>query len=173
MVEIIKQNFEENKKKFNETKQILSSIFGEKTPIDHVGSTAIPDIYGKNIIDILVGAKDEEEFAKFDKLILKLGYRGSDNNKTNIYRFFASKFGETGNGDTHIHLGIIGTKRYEDFLILRDYLLSHPDEAKKYSDHKKQLIEQNITDRKLYRKTKSKYVEALFEKIYSEKDKTL
>ena len=78
MVTLKKQNFEENKIKFEILKTKLKSILKADAPISHVGSTAIPKMFGKNIIDILVGAKDEGEFLKFSKLLTKNGYFKSE-----------------------------------------------------------------------------------------------
>ena len=52
MVELEKQNYLENKKMYKEIESNLKKQLGEFVPIDHVGSTAIPDMCGKNIIDI-------------------------------------------------------------------------------------------------------------------------
>ena len=164
MVELKIQNFSENKKVYSEIENKLQKILSSIAPINHVGSTAIPDMCGKNIIDVLVGAKNKTEFSEFKSKIESLGFFASQNSKSEIYQFFASKQGETGDGDTHIHLCLTNTKRYDEFLILRDYLLSNPFEATAYSKHKKELISKGITDRKQYRATKSEYVSMLIER---------
>lgn len=163
MVELKIQNFSKNKKAYLEIEEKLKNLLSN-APINHVGSTAIPEMCGKNIIDVLVGAKNETEFSEFKSKIKSLGFFDSQNSKSEIYQFFASKQGETGDGDTHIHLCITNTERYDEFLILRDYLLSNPLEATAYSNHKKELISKGITDRKLYRATKSEYVSMLIER---------
>ena len=53
MVELKIQNFSENKKSYFEIENKLQKILSSNTPINHVGSTAIPDMCGKNIIDVL------------------------------------------------------------------------------------------------------------------------
>ena len=151
MVNLVVQNFLENKNLYNKIYNDLRKNLDESIPINHVGSTAIPDMCGKNIIDILVGANDQKEFALYREIIANMGFYASNNSKTEIYQFFASKQGETGVGDIHIHLGIIGTERYEEFLILRDYLLKNRSEVEDYIKCKKQLIEIGITERKQYK----------------------
>ena len=56
------------------------------------------------------------------------------------------------------------TSRYDDFVVLRDYLLKFPDEAKRYSEFKQELIKNNVVDRKEYRAQKSVYVSNLIER---------
>lgn len=160
MVELIEQNFYENSKIFKRTKEQLKAVVGD-VPITHVGSTVLPNMIGKNIIDILVGAQNEKEFAELKKAITDFGFIPSKNSATEIYQFFASSSGETGNGDTHIHLGIIGTKRYEDFITLKNYLLENPDEAKTYANIKRKIVNNITSDRKEYRSIKGEYVTEL------------
>ena len=164
MVELKVQDYFKNKQTYAEKEKLLLSALGNNTEINHVGSTAIPDMCGKNIIDVLVGAKNQEEFERFKEIIVWLGYFASQNSKTEIYQFFASRQGETGEGDSHIHLVVMDTERYNDFLILRDYLLANKKEAEDYSNHKKKLIEMGVVDRKEYRRVKSEYVSALIER---------
>ncbi len=164
MVELRVQDYDLNKKSYYAAEKRLFELLGQNVPIDHVGSTAIPNIVGKNIIDILIGAKDSAEFERYKDALINEGFYASTNSRTDIYQFFASRQGETGEGDVHLHLVIIGTERYSEFLTLRNYLLAKPEEATAYSEHKKELLSQGITDRKLYRATKSKYVSELIER---------
>lgn len=164
MVELKKQNYEHNREKYLEMEKVLHNMLGADVPIDHVGSTAIPQMIGKNIIDILVGAKDSEEFSRFREIIKGVGYYASLRSVTEIYQFFASKEGETGEGDIHIHLVIMGTKRYKDFIVLRDYLLNNEAEAMAYANYKRELLNSGVTDRKEYRRIKGDYVTGLIER---------
>ena len=164
MVELKTQDYSKNKIIYNEAKTTLKSILPQNADIHHVGSTAIPDMCGKNIIDILVGANNENEFEEFKQKISSLNFFASQNSKSEIYQFFASKQGETTNGDVHIHLVIKNTERYDEFLLLKNYLLANKLEATNYSNHKQELINLGICDRKLYRETKSKYVSSLIER---------
>ncbi|MBQ7140278.1 MAG: GrpB family protein [Bacilli bacterium] len=164
MVEIVKQNFKENKKIFCEMERILKNELEKSVVISHVGSTAIPKIYGKNIIDILVGVENTKIFKDVSSKLKELGYYPSDKSKTIEYQFFASKKEETKSGDIHIHLGIINTNRYNEFLLLRDYLLDNPNVAKEYSDYKKKILKLESAERSQYRNIKSIYVSNLIER---------
>ena len=160
MVKLEKQNFDENKQRYFEVKKWLEKGIGNFS-IFHVGSTAIPDMYGKNIIDILIGVDNEKEFEFVSNSLVRLGFNTSAKSKEKDYQFFASKKEETSSGDIHIHLAIKGTLRYSDFLVLKKYLLENKDEAKKYSDKKLELINNGIEDRKEYKRIKSEYVSEL------------
>lgn len=163
MVKIVKQNFAKNKKLYNNVACKLKKIIGQDVPISHVGSTAIPNMYGKNIIDVLIGAKEESQFKEIANKIIDMGFFASDK-KDEIYQFFASKQEETGAGDIHIHLVILNTERYKDFLTLKNYLLNNNSERVAYSNYKKTIISKGITIRKEYKKVKSEYVTKLIER---------
>ena len=166
MVELEKQDFNTNKKLFTVVENMLKSGVSQPIIIDHVGSTAIPNMCGKNIIDVLVGVADTAAFSSVAQDLELLGFHPSTRSKTSEYQFFASSLDETKSGDTHIHLVLQGTDRYREFILLRDYLLSHPDETMAYSNHKKHILATQGTNRTAYRQTKSTYVTALIEKSH-------
>lgn len=161
MVELVRQNLKNNKKIYNSTVNLLRKKINKNVPIDHVGSTAISNMYGKNIIDILVGAKDSKELEELTNIISSIGFYGSKKNKDDVYRFFASTKEETKSGDIHIHLALLETDRYKDFIILKNYLLSNKEEAKEYSNFKRKLVKKGYENRKDYKKIKSEYVSNL------------
>ena len=169
MVILERQNKKENTRIYNKTLKKLRSKINNTIPINHVGSTAIPNMYGKNIIDILIGAKDLEEIEKLSKIIIDLGYFPGNNSK-GAYRFFASTKEETKSGDIHIHLALINTDRYKDFLILKEYLLNNKEEVRNYSNLKKELIKDGYSLREDYKKIKSEYVSKLLERAKNNKE---
>ncbi len=164
MVYLVKQNYKKNKKMYKMIEQNLRKILPKDVQIEHVGSTAIPNMYGKNIIDILIGTENNLEFENISNILKDNNYIASEKSKTDIYQFFASTSNETESGDTHIHLVIKNTQRFDDFIILRNYLLNNEKEAKKYSDLKRKLIKDGVTDRKKYKKEKSEYVSNLLDR---------
>ena len=164
MVELIKQDFDKKKKIYQNIERELRTKIPINVPITHVGSTAIPNMYGKNIIDILIGAKNKKQFDEIAKELIDCGFIPSNNSQSDVYQFLASKKEETGSGDIHIHLVMENTNRYLDFIILKKYLLANKEEALAYSNYKKQIISQGITERKKYKSIKSEYVTELLER---------
>ena len=166
MVILEEQNYNENRKKFKEIKQNLEDKINTNIEITHVGSTSIPTIkYGKNIIDILIGAKDKKEFAEIAKILESINYIPSDKSKTEEYQFFTSTKEETKSGDIHIHLTLKETNRYKEFILLKEYFLENKKEAIAYSNFKQKLIAEKINDRKEYKRLKSEYVTKMIETI--------
>ena len=112
----------------------------------------------------MVGVNNSYDFETAIKGLENIGFVGSEKSRSDEYMFFASDSCETHDGDVHVHIVLRGTKRIDDFLLLRDYLLSHPDEAKAYSDFKRKLIRDGVIDRKEYKRIKADYVSELIQR---------
>lgn len=168
MVKIVKQDFEENKRRYNKLVKKLKIKLPNEVQITHIGSTAIPNMYGKNIIDILIGVKDVNQFVEVGKILKDIGFIASAKNKDKDYQFFASTSQETKEGDVHIHLSIINTNRYKEFILIKEYLLKNEDEAQKYSNFKREISKDEI-ERNEYKRIKSKYVSELLERAKIDK----
>lgn len=162
MVELKIQNYEENCNQYSKLKKLLTELLGSEISISHVGSTAIPDMVGKNIIDILIGATNNEIFEQYSFILKNNGFF-EGKNSTEIYKFFASTENETKSGDVHIHLVMKDTERYDEFLILKNYLLNNKTERDDYSNFKKDILSKT-TNRKEYRQIKSEYVSNLLKR---------
>lgn len=153
-------------RKFEGEKARLGKILPENTTIEHIGSTAI-GIEGKNIIDILVGVLDQDVMIKTRDILSENGYiEGHDTHPDRI--FMATRTGETGEGDFHIHICPQDADSYHDMILFRDYLREHPEIAREYVEKKHECAERARYDRKRYKALKSEYISKLLEKIKSE-----
>ena len=152
--------------KFEEEKSRLEKILPENTTIEHVGSTAI-GIEGKNIVDILVGVPGQDAMTKIRDILSENGYtEGHDTHPDRI--FMATRTGETGEGDFHIHICPQDADSYHDMILFRDYMIEHPEIAREYVEKKHECAERAHYDRKKYKALKSEYIAKLLEKIKSE-----
>lgn len=163
MIEIVKQDFKENKRRYNKLVEKLKIKLPNEVQITHIGSTAIPNMYGKNILDILIGVKDISQFDEVCKILKDIGFIASAKNKDKDYQFFSSSSKETKEGDVHIHLSIIHTNRFKEFILIKEYLLKNKDEAQKYSNFKRKISRDKI-ERNEYKRIKSEYVSELLER---------
>ena len=150
---------------FARVKNKLAPVLADRSQIYHVGSTAVPGLDGKNILDILISAKDNEHMNELRDKLVAIGYFPSLNpSPRQDYIFLASRREETGEGDIHIHLAVANTETHDNFLIIRDYLRSHNDEADQYSKIKYQYAKQANYDRSAYKKLKAAYVDKLLQR---------
>lgn len=124
--------------------QLLQLVFGsELVEIHHVGSTAIPGIYAKPIIDIMPLVRDIEVVDSFNPIMEALGYKPRGEFDIVGRRYFTR--GTTLR--THqIHTYQVGNPEVKRHLAFRDYLRAHLDKAMVYSDHKRAVARQHPYD---------------------------
>ena len=147
-----------------EKEHLLVCLPGELiNRIEHFGSTAVPGLAAKPIIDILVEVTSLEETKKRIAPILESqGYDyfwrptwGDDTPP--FYAWFIKRDSE-GNRTHHIHMVEHHFEHWER-LLFRDYLIEHPDVAKEYQDLKNRLYKAHPNDRIVYTKGKTEFIE--------------
>lgn len=134
------------KKIFSLESKALYLIFGKEIiEIHHIGSTSIPNIYAKPIIDMMPVVKNIENIDSFDNTMIKSNYIPLKENGIPGRRYFIK--GTRIHRTHHIHMFQKGDPSIEKHLNFRDYLIAHNNEAQAYSNLKKELIQkfsQNI-----------------------------
>ena len=125
---------------------------GLNAPLQHIGSTAVPDLPAKPIIDLqLVGA------GRIDLVLLRhTGYyrvRG-------FTRRVAYYERPAGSHTFLVRVRSAGDPTVRQCLLFRDYLQSHPDEAAAYGDLKSELAKRYPDDPSAYRAGKAPWLEA-------------
>ena len=122
---------------FMEEAEKLKLIFKhEMIAIDHIGSTSVPGLKAKPIIDIMAVVKDINNVDKYNLEMRKIGYVPKGENGIVQRRYF-QKGGD--NRTHHVHIFQIGSSEITRHLAFRDYLIAHPDEMKKYGTLKQNL----------------------------------
>ena len=159
-----KKFFEDEKRRLEE--RFHGWILGYDIKIEHIGSTAIPGIDSKPIIDILIGVKDLEDIHWTIELLEKLGYKLIPQACEIDKLFFA--LGDDAKRTHHVHVTAYGNDRWKNDLIFRDYLRSHPDIAKKYDRLKKELSEKYPNDRKSYTEDKEQFIQSVLKEVRGE-----
>ena len=149
--------------KFDRVKKKMYKVFGKKLSIHHIGSTAVPGLAGKGIIDVLIGVKNWREGREIVKKLRHIGFYHVHPKEKG--RIFLSNKEETMFGDVHIHIVRKKTKQYNDLLNFRDYLIKHKMERKKYFETKIRLSEKVKGDRKKYTILKGKYIKLVLHRI--------
>lgn len=153
------------KEEFEKEKRILqNALKNYDVVIEHVGSTALPGLSAKPIIDIAIGTKDKETLFELEKVMIDNGY-----DVLNEYEKKGEILARKGPPEkrTHyIHMQIIGSEYWNEFMYFKKYMLEHPEEIKKYEQLKNTLSKQYQNDRKKYTKGKNEYISGILEKAY-------
>src|SRR6202046_2260029 len=126
--------------------------------IQHVGSTAIPGMAAKPIIDILLMVREGAERARVIQGLQKLGYVYWAENPEPRRMFFVRGMPPFGKRRTHhVHVFDDVAER-ERRITFRDYLRLHADAAREYAELKRQLAEQFSNDREAYTRGKDEFI---------------
>ncbi len=136
--------------------------------IEHFGSTAVPGLSAKPIVDILVEVTSLDETKKRISPILEAqGYdyfwRPSIGNNTPPFYAWFIKRDKHGNRTHHIHMVEAHFEHWER-LLFRDYLIEHPDIAQEYSRLKERLSKAHHGDRVAYTNAKTAFIKDVTER---------
>jgi GrpB-like predicted nucleotidyltransferase (UPF0157 family) len=135
----------------------LAAVLGQEViAIHHIGSTAIPNISAKPIVDILVEVYDIEQIDEFNEEMMKLGYQPKGEFGIPGRRFFIK--GDDSTRTHHVHTFQTGHPRIERYLNFRDYMMAHPEEAQAYSRLKEKLAQRFPEDIKGYMAGKDRFI---------------
>ena len=144
---------------FKREKLLLKQILGGLAlDIQHVGSTAIPDMPAKPIIDIAVGIKTVNNFGECTKPLQSAGYLFREN-ASNWREFFFAK-GPEEKRAYHLHLMKYNGEIWKNYLAFRDYLRANRKHARKYAELKETLFKKYPENRKKYTAGKAQFVRA-------------
>ena len=142
-----------------EASRITAFLGKEVQEIHHIGSTAIPSITAKPIIDILVVVHDINKIDKYNQVMINQGYIPMGEYGIPRRRFFIK--GSDSNRTYHVHIFQTGDANIERHLNFRDYLIAHPEEAKAYSHLKEQLAKNFAEDIEGYMGGKSSFIKEI------------
>ncbi|MFC6161242.1 GrpB family protein [Kribbella jiaozuonensis] len=138
--------------RFTELGLSLRSALGDvAVRIDHIGSTAVPGLAAKPIIDIQISVSSLEPVEPFRMPLEALGYVYRPDNPERTKRYFREP---PGTPRTHIHVRKLGSFSQQFPLLLRDYLRTHPEELPPYETLKRSLAAQHPDDRTAYTNAK-------------------
>lgn len=142
---------------YDEIESILKSALSDcpVERISHIGSTAVPGIWAKNIVDVLIEVSNNSDIEDAAKIIENNGFIRMSTAPDRI----SFNLGYTAEGFAdkvfHVHLRYAGDN---DELYFRDYLNEHEQTAKEYEAVKLKLWKQFEHDRDAYTNAKTEFI---------------
>lgn len=138
--------------------------------IQHVGSTAIPGIQAKPIIDIQIAVESLNAIKQIAiDALKKLGYVYWYENPDPGRMFFVKGMPPFGKKRSHhVHIVEPTSKHWQEKILFRDYLRSHPDVAREYENLKIALAEQHNYNREEYTNAKTQFINDILQKAKAE-----
>jgi GrpB-like predicted nucleotidyltransferase (UPF0157 family) len=137
---------------FLEEGQAIRAALGDVAlRIDHIGSTAVPGLVAKPIVDIQISVAAFEPLDAFRVPLERRGYVYRADNTERTKRYFREP---PSTRRTHIHVRRAGSFSEQLTLLFRDFMRTHPAWARRYADLKTALAERYAKDRHRYTEEK-------------------
>ncbi len=143
-------------RRFAELGGRLRAALGEvAVRIDHIGSTAVPGLAAKPIVDVQISVVSFEPLDGYRLPLERLGYVFRAENPERAKRYFRESPAQR---RTHIHVRRAGSWSEQFGLLFRDYLRTHSDDAAQYAERKRALAEKHGEDRIGYTDAKAPFI---------------
>lgn len=139
--------------RYREERRLVVEALGSEVVVEHVGSTAVPGLAAKPVIDLVAGVRrlplrEEENVDLAERGYELRGEAGVPG------RAFFRKF-TSGVRTHHLHVTVFGGEFWREHLSFRDYLRAHSGEADRYEKLKRDLAAAYRMDRERYTAGKS------------------
>jgi GrpB-like predicted nucleotidyltransferase (UPF0157 family) len=140
-----------------ERSKIATALREQVIGIEHVGSTAIPDVPAKPILDILVGVQGFDGARVCIAPMIDIGYSYRGENGIPRRHYFVKGDPRT----HHVHMVEIESDDWKATLRFRYLLRTHPDLASEYGREKERLVRVYFDNREAYQREKDKIIESI------------
>ena len=152
--------------RFREERDRIEGVIGRwLVGTEHVGSTAVPGLDAKPVIDVMPGLSSMLDADLCVEPLISLGYSYWEEGVEPYHRLFA-KFVDAGwTARTHnLHLVEAGDWYWRERLLFRDYLRADAMTAHEYAKLKNELAHRYKDDREAYTNAKAEFVALVVEK---------
>ncbi len=136
---------------------VLGAVLVE---VHHIGSTAIPGIEAKPIVDLMPVVVGLAEFDRKQGAVEGLGYRVWGERGIDRRRYCTINSALHGRREVQAHVFAAGDPHIERHLAFRDYMRAHVDEARAYEAEKRRCRDLHPEDSHAYSEAKSAWVRA-------------
>ena len=144
--------------------ELQEALDGLALRIEHVGSTSVPGLSAKPIIDIDVVIRDESMLEAVIAALGRIGYRHEGNYGIAGREAFGYE-GKEHLRDHHLYVCPLDSPELKRHIAFRDYLRSHPEAVREYSRVKEEGAELYPHDIDIYIEHKSPFIEGIYREI--------
>lgn len=138
--------------------RIAATLGALAAAIEHVGSTAVPGLAAKPIIDIDIRLYSADSLSDAIKRLASLGYLHRGDLGIPGREAFRAPLPDVPH---HLYVCLPGYPEFNRHVTFRDQLRSHPDDAKAYEVLKRKLASKFRDDREAYNQAKAEFVETI------------
>jgi len=141
-----------------EARRLRAALGDHVVQIEHVGSTAVPGLDAKPILDIVVAVRDMSDAARFEEALAPLGYLHKTENDRPGRLYFVKRLPDD-SSTHHLNITELDTECWFTHVAFRDYLRSHPQAREEYGDLKRALAHRHHHDRAAYQEGKASFIQ--------------
>ena len=150
---------------FEKEERKLRKVLGVVAKIEHVGSTAISNLGGKGILDILIGVSKKE----INKTKIKLqnaNYVFREVACTPTRLFFRRDYRTSvGKRRVHLHIVCFKGKDWKEMMLFRNFLRHNTEAMQEYKRIKKEAVKRANGDGEAYRGYKLSFIKSILKKV--------
>lgn len=150
-------------------RRILDACGGQVAAVEHVGSTSVPGLGAKPIIDVMAGLRSLDDAPLCVTPLHRLGYVYVPRHEVIMPERRYFRRGSPGAGTHHLHMVELGSDFWVEHLLFRDYLRAHPGAAGAYEALKRKLAAAHGPDRGAYTEAKTDFIRSTVEKARAER----
>ena len=143
-----------------EAERVSAAAGGNVVAVHHLGSTAIPTVYAKPVIDLLLVVREVAALDERQPMMEALGYEARGEYGIPGRRFFR-RDDERGDRTHQVHAFENGSPQIARHLAFRDYMIANPDVAQEYSDLKRGLAAMHSEDIEAYMDGKDEFIQEI------------
>lgn len=154
---------------FEKEKERLTKYLSGEYRIEHVGSTAVPDLGGKGIIDIYIVAP-KEQLDRISQEVLSSGYEYRPRVSADQHVFHRIDLPDPIDGTRryHAHISYPEADDFKQAIAFRDYLRKHPEDVRRYAEIKQNAAQEANQDKDTYMLIKTPVIQNILVKALKE-----
>lgn len=147
-----------------EARLLIDTLGSHLAAIEHVGSTSVPGMPAKPIIDILAAVRTYDRFDVVVRRLAQIGYlytpeAEADDPGRRVFRKGAQDMGRL--RTHHLHITEVNSHYWQRIVAFRDHLRHHSDDATAYAQLKRDLAVRLADDSRGYTAAKQQFVTAI------------
>ena len=142
-----------------EKARIVSALGTGEEGVQHIGSTAVPSLGAKPVVDMMVGIPSIAQASKYVPPLEAIGYEGRGETVPG-----ALYIRKAGPARFNLHMTAYGGAFWDDHLLFREYLRAHWDDSVEYEALKGELMSRLAHDPPAYNDGKSDFIRGIVDR---------
>lgn len=160
-IQLVEHNLEWKQQYLDEVTLLRQKSYLSTLEYEHIGSTSIPNIKTKPIIDIIIGVKNFPPHREIIRELEECGYVYMQEMSVCNRLYFIKR----GIKNFNVHVIAFQGSVWCKDILFRDYMINHLKEAQEYSDLKEEILRNGIDDLLEYSKRKADFITRICEKL--------